>query len=170
MKNLLILFFLYAGSVLAQETQWKPTHQFTISGQIKRESVITMDSLNKYPIKEIGEIKVTNHMGDFKHKDDKLKGVLLKDILSHSELTATSPKLFSRFYFTCVGSDGYTVVYSWNELFNTEIGDNVYILMEKNGVKADKMPESLQMASMLDFKTGRRFLHNLDKIIVSQVP
>jgi hypothetical protein len=170
MKNLLILFFLYTGSVLAQETPWKPTHQFTISGQIKRESVITMDSLNKYPIKEIGEIKVTNHLGDFKHNDDKLKGVLLKDILSHSELTASSPKLFSRFYFTCVGSDGYTVVYSWNELFNTEVGNNVYILMEKNGVKADKMPESLQMASMLDFKTGRRFLHNLDKIIVSQVP
>jgi len=168
MKNLIILFFLYAGSVLAQETQWKPTHQFTITGQIKKESVITMDSLNSYPVKQIGEIKVTDHVGAFKHKDDQLKGVLLKDILSHSQLNANSPKLFSRFYFSCIGSDGYTVVYSWNELFNTPVGDNVYILMEKNGVKADKMPESLQMASMLDFKTGRRFLHNLDKIIVSQ--
>ena len=169
MKNLLILFFLYAGSVLAQENQWKPTHQFTISGQIKKESVITMDSLNSYPLKEIGQIKVTDHVGTFKHQDDKLKGILLKDILIHSVLDANSPKLFSRFYFTCVGSDGYKVVYSWNELFNTEVGDNVFILLEKNGVKADKMPESLQMASTLDFKTGRRFLHNLDKIIVSQV-
>ena len=51
-----------------------------------------MDSLNSYPLKEIGDIKVTNHLGDFKHKDDKLKGVLLKDILSHSELVAASPK------------------------------------------------------------------------------
>jgi hypothetical protein len=170
MKNLLILFFLYAGSVLAQETQWKPTHQFTITGQIKKELVITMDSLNSYPLKEIGDIKVTDHAGTFKHRDDKLRGVLLKDILIHSVLDTNSPKLFSRFYFTCVGSDGYKVVYSWNELFNTEVGDNVYILLEKNGVKADKMPESLQMASMLDFKTGRRFLHNLDKIIVSEVP
>jgi hypothetical protein len=169
MKNLLILVFLYASSVLAQETQWKPTHQFTITGQIKKESVITMDSLNSYSLKQIGQIKVTDHVGTFKHNDDQLKGVLLKDILSHSQLNANSPKLFSRFYFTCVGSDGYAVVYSWNELFNTEVGDNVYILLEKNGVKADKMPESLQMASMLDFKTGRRFLHNLDKIIVNQV-
>jgi hypothetical protein len=40
MKNLLILFFLYAGSVLAQEAPLKPTHQFVISGQIKKESVI----------------------------------------------------------------------------------------------------------------------------------
>ena len=94
--------------------------------------------------------------------------MLLKDILMHSQLAAASPKLYSQFYFVCIGSDGYKVIYSWNELFNTPVGDQVYILMEKNGVKADKMPESLQMASMLDMKTGRRYLHNLDKIIVSQ--
>jgi hypothetical protein len=169
MKSLLLLFLFYSGVVLAQE-KLNPTHQFTISGQIKKELVITMDSLNSYPIKTIGDIKVTNHLGDFKHQDDKLKGVLLKDILSHAELAANSPKLYSRFYFTCVGADGYKVVYSWNELFNTEVGNQVYILMEKNGIKADKMPESLQMASMLDFKTGRRYLHNLDKIIVNVTP
>jgi hypothetical protein len=90
MKNLLLFLFLYAGAALAQEASLKPTHQFTIIGQIKKESVITMDSLNSYPLKEIGDIKVTNHLGDFKHKDDKLKGVLLKDILSHSELAANS--------------------------------------------------------------------------------
>src|ERR1700712_5077398 len=128
-----------------------------------------MDSLNSYPLKQIGEIKVTDHVGTFKHKDDQLKGVLLKDILSHSQLNANSPKLFSRFYFTCVGSDGYAVVYSWNELFNTPVGDNVYIIMEKNGIKADQQPAAIQMTSMLDFKTGRRYLHNLDKIVVSSV-
>ena len=170
MKKLLILLFLYTGATLAQEkTEYKTTHQFTITGEVKKESVITMDSLNSYPLKELGDIRVTNHLGDFKHSDEKLKGVLLKDILMHSQLAATSPKLYSQFYFTCVGSDGYKVVYSWNELFNTIVGDNVFILMEKNGVKADKLPESLQMASMLDVKTGRRYLHNLDKIVVSQV-
>jgi hypothetical protein len=168
MKKLLILIFLYAGIVSAQQTAYKTTHQFTITGQVKKESVITMDSLNTYPVKEIGDIKVTNHLGDFKHQDDKLKGVLLKDILSHSQLAAEGPHFYSQFYFTCVGADGYKVVYSWNELFNTPVGEQVYILVEKNGVKADKLPESLQMASMLDIKTGRRYLHNLDKIVVSQ--
>jgi hypothetical protein len=170
MKKLLILLFLYTGAALAQEkTGYKTTHQFTISGEVKKESVITMDSLNSYPLKELGDIRITNHLGDFKHNDEKLKGVLLKDILMHSQLATANPKLYSQFYFTCVGSDGYKVVYSWNELFNTIVGDNIFILMEKNGVKADKLPESLQMASMLDVKTGRRYLHNLDKIIVSQV-
>jgi len=170
MKKLLILFLLCSGAAFAQEkTEYKTTHRFTITGQIKKESVINLDSLNAYPLKDLGEIRVTNHLGDFKHNDEKLKGVLLKDILIHSQLNAASPKLYSQFYFVCVGSDGYKVVYSWNELFNTQVGDNVFILMEKNGIKADKLPESLQMASMLDQKTGRRYLHNLDKIIVAQV-
>lgn len=166
MKKLLILFLLYSSATFAQE-QLKQTLSFSISGQVKEESVITMDSLNTYPVKVIGDIKVTNHLGEFKHEDDQLKGVLLKDILSRSVLDVASPKLFSRFYFTCIGNDGYAVVYSWNELFNTEIGNHVFIIIEKNGIKADKMPESIQMTSTMDFKTGRRYLHNLDKVLVS---
>jgi hypothetical protein len=168
MKKFLMLFLLYGTFTYAQEPL-KQTLSFSINGQVKNESVITMDSLNSYPVKVIGDIKVTDHLGTFKHEDDQLKGVLLKDILSHTLLDANSPKLYSRFYFTCVGNDGYAVVYSWNELFNTEVGNHVFIIMEKNGVKVDKMPESIQMTSTSDFKTGRRYLHNLDKIIVSEV-
>jgi hypothetical protein len=169
MKKLLFIIFLaYTGSCYAQE-KLKPTQQFSISGKVKNSSVITMDSLNSYPLNVIGDIKVTDHVGTFKHQDDQLKGVLLKDILSHTLLDANSPKLYSRFYFACTGNDGYVVVYSWNELFNTEVGNHVFIIMEKNGVKADKMPESIQMTSTTDFKTGRRYLHNLEKIVVGEV-
>jgi len=128
-----------------------------------------LDSLKQYTIQTIGDIKITDHLGAFKHQDDQLKGILLKDILSHTTFDVTSPKLLSTFYFQCVGVDGYKVVYSWNEIFNTEVGNHVYIIMEKNGIKAPDMKESLQMTSAADFKTGRRYLHNLDKIIVSTV-
>jgi hypothetical protein len=164
-KNVIFLFLLATTSVFAQDT-YTQTQQFTITGKVKTESVITMDSLNSFPLKTIGNIKVTDHTGAFKHQDDQLKGVLLKDILNHSQWLL-SPHLFSSMYFTCVGADGYKVVYSWNELFNTGIGDNVYIIMEKNGIKANKLPTSIQMVSMLDYKTGRRYLHNLDKVVVS---
>jgi hypothetical protein len=166
-KLLLALMLIYSGLAFGQDKYGPATHQFSISGKIKNPSVITFDSLAKYAIVPIGDISVTDHTGAFKHKDAGLKGVLLKDILSHILIDAT-PHLFSGYYFTCVGSDGYKVVYSWNELFNTEIGDHVYIIMEKNGVKAATLPESSQMCSMMDQKTGRRYLHNLDKIIVSE--
>jgi hypothetical protein len=169
MKRLFLLFTLCANIAFAQETMYKTTHQFSISGNVKNGSVITMDSLKQYTIQPIGDIKVTDHLGDFKHKDDQLKGILLKDILSHTIFNVSSPKLLSTLYFICEGSDGYKVVYSWNELYNTEVGNHVYIIMEKNGIKATDMKESLQMTSMMDMKTGRRYLHNLDKIIVGSV-
>ena len=129
---------------------------------------MTMDSLSKIPLKEIGNIKVTNHLGEFKHQDEHLKGVLLKDVLRNITFNISSPKLISQLYFVCSGADGYKVVYSWNELYNTPAGDHVFILMEKNGIKAAQMPENIQMTSMMDFKTGRRYLHNLSKIEVKQ--
>ena len=167
-KLLIILLFIYANHALAQD-KTRQTLQFAITGEVEKASVITLDSLKQYKISEIGDINVTDHTGAFKHKDDQLKGVLLKDVLSHTKFKTTSPKLLSRFYFVCTGIDGYKVVYSWNELYNTSVGEHVYIIMEKNGIALDKMPESIQMTSASDFKTGRRYLHNLDKIIVGQV-
>jgi len=166
MYKFILLIFLSA-SAFAQEVL-KPTNSVSISGKINKSVVITMDSLKQYPLKEMGDFKITNHLGAFKHEDEHLKGVLLKDVLSHTVFTVSNPKLLSQLYFVCVAADGYEVVYSWNELYNTPVGDQVFILMEKNGVKAAQMPENIQMASMLDFKTGRRYMHNLSKIVVGQ--
>jgi hypothetical protein len=165
MKKLLLLLSFCTSVAFAQETV-KQTSQFSIAGKVKKGSVITMDSLKQYTIQTIGDIKVTDHTGGFKHQDDMLKGILIKDVLSHTQFDVSSPKLLSTLYFVFVGADGYKVVYSWNELYNTEVGNHVYILMEKNGIKAADMKESLQMTSMMDMKTGRRYLHNLDKVIV----
>jgi hypothetical protein len=165
MKNIFLLVCCFiSGSVFAQQTK-----SFTISGSIKKESIITVDSISKYTAKDIGGINITSHKGDFKHRDEKLLGVLLKDILSNTVFEVSSPKQLSEFYFVCVAADGYKVVYSWNELYNTTTGENVYIITTKNGIKLDAMPESIQMVSVLDFKTGRRYLHNLSKILVKRV-
>lgn len=167
MYKFILLIFLSA-TAFAQE-KLTPTNHFLISGKVNKAVTITMDSLKQYPLKEMGNLKVTSHLGDFKHEDEHLKGVLLKDVFSHVVFSVSSPKLLSQLYFICLGADGYQVVYSWNELYNTPVGDQVFILMEKNGIKAAQLPENIQMASMLDFKTGRRYLHNLSKITVSQV-
>ncbi len=156
-----------SAPVFAQEVL-KPTSSFSISGKVDKAVTITMDSLKQYPLKEMGSFKITNHLGDFKHQDEHLKGVLLKDVLRNTVFSVGSPKLLSQLYFVCSAADGYAVVYSWNELYNTPVGDQVFILMEKNGKTAAQLPENIQMASMLDFKTGRRYLHNLSKITVAQ--
>jgi hypothetical protein len=43
-----------------------------------------------------------------------VKGVLLKDILIKVEIDAETPKVLSEYYFVCIASDNYKVVFSWN--------------------------------------------------------
>jgi len=41
------------------------------------------------------------------------------------------PKEFSGIYIVLTASDGYKNVYSWNELFSTEVGKHIYIMTEE---------------------------------------
>jgi hypothetical protein len=86
--------------------------------------------------------------------------------LSVVNINAESPRVLSEYYFVCKANDGYTVVYSWNELFNTGTGDSVYIVTEKDGKQASEMPESILMISPKDFRTGRRHVKALSSIEV----
>ena len=63
-------------------------------------------------------------------------------------------------------NDGYTAVYSWNEIFNTVVGDAPYIVTEKDGKLASSMEEAILMISPKDFKTGRRHIKSLTTIEV----
>ena len=85
MKKLILLFLIYSGAAFAQEKN-EQTRKFAITGDVVKESIITLDSLKQYTIKPVGDINVTDHTGTFKHKDDGLKGILLKDILSQTKL------------------------------------------------------------------------------------
>ena len=70
------------------------------------------------------------------------------------------------YYFTCIASDGYKVVFSWNELFNTATGNTVYIFTSKDHTSIDALDESILPISTAEFRTGRRYVKNLQSIIV----
>jgi len=77
--------------------------------------------------------------------------------------------LLSEYYITCIAIDGYKVVFSWNEIFNTEIGNHILIAIEAGGLKAEAMPDRMLLFSAMDINTGRRFVKGLNKIVVERV-
>lgn len=147
----------------------KMTKSFVIKGKIKEEKTIAIEDLQKLTLHTIGAVTITSHKGEAKGKARHMKGILLKDILQTVTLDADSPKLFSEYYFVCVGSDGYKVVYSWNELFNTAVSEKVFIVMEKDGKNMTEDEDGILMISSDDYRTGRRFLKNLETIRVERV-
>ncbi len=163
----LLLFSVISISGFCQKESERTT-SFVISGEVKSPVTITLVDLAKHPEISIGDVVITNHLGDKKSEQKALKGVLLRDVLQKAEIKSESPKFLSEFYFQCKATDGYLVVYSWNELFNSAVGESVYLLTSKNGKSISDLEESILMISPKDYKTGRRYVKALTSIEVKR--
>ncbi len=153
-KIILFSLCLMVGTVNAQ--QIKVTSSFTISGEVFAPLTVSVMDFKKWKEVAIGDLVITNHLGEKKSEAKALKGILLKEILQTVEIKSESPKVLSEYYFVFTASDGYKVVYSWNELFNTAVGESVYLVTEKNGKTITEMDDSILVVSTKDFKTGTR--------------
>ena len=167
MRLLFFLFLLMGLSGNAQQV--KVTASFTISGEVFTPLTVSVMDLKKWKEVDIGDLVITNHLGEKKSEDKGLKGILLKEILQTVEIKSESPKVLSEYYFVFIASDGYKAVYSWNELFNTAVGDSVYLITEKNKQRVTEMDDSILVVSTKDFKTGRRNVKGLSSIEVMRV-
>lgn len=163
MKILVINAFLLLSAPLFAQ-QIKATSSFNISGEVSAPVTVNIADLKKWKEVSIGDLIITNHLGEKKSEAKSLKGILVKDILQTVEIKSESPKVLSEYYFVFIASDGYKVVYSWNELFNTATGDSVYVVTEKNGKAISEMDDSILIVSTKDFKTGRRNVKGLASI------
>ncbi|MGZ8524937.1 MAG: molybdopterin-binding protein [Chitinophagaceae bacterium] len=167
-KILVISFIVITNNILAQE-KINATNQFSVQGKIKNQLNFSQNDLTAFASHFIDSVVIYNHLMQPRKTIKNIKGVLLKDILEKAAIDAGSPKLLSEFYITCIASDNYKVVFSWNEIFNSDTGDQLLIITEGNGQKGDEMADSIALLSPSDRATGRRYVKGLQKIVIEQV-
>lgn len=162
----ILLLILRCFSIPAQDILIDPTDSIWISGEGWDEKIITIADFSNFKTIPLNEFSILDHNGIVVRKIRGAEGFLLKDLLSEFQLETDSPKNLSAIVFTCIATDQYCVRYSWNELYNTEIGNQVYVLTKLNNLPISGQKERILMVSLLDFKTGRRFLQGLQKIVI----
>jgi hypothetical protein len=167
-KLLIALLFLTSFSINAQRTV-TPSETFKIEGKIKKEMTFSISDLDAFPKVAIADQTLYNHKGEVKSTVKNMKGVLLKTVLESIEFEYDKPKELNEFYFVFVATDGYKVVFSWNEIYNTEAGNNFYIVTELEGKKMKDMDQRMLFISTADLKSGRRYIKALEKIQVKRV-
>ena len=140
-----------------------------IKGAVSSPVTVTAEDLKKYPVHDIKSIDILNHKMEFKKNLKNVKGVLLKDILGKVTFNAPTPKELSTFYLICAADDGYKVVYSWNEIFNSEAGDHIMLVTSSDGIPAADAEEGISLITPGDRATGRRYVKNLSEIIIKKV-
>jgi hypothetical protein len=169
MKQFFFFFFLLAVLTGNAQENVPVTNQISVVGKIKNKVVFSLKDAKDYTVVSVDSMVIYNHLQQRKRSIKSIKGVLLKDILNKAVVDEKSPKLLSEYYFTCVSADGYKVVFSWNEIFNTEVGNYILIVTEAGGIKGDMMPERMLLLSAADIATGRRYMKGVEKIIVERL-
>lgn len=171
MRNLVLTIvasLVIISQALAQRVI-EPTKQFTITGVVEQPATITIADIKKHTAVLLGEVVVKNHKGEEKKVAKNVKGVLLTDVLENIKIKVDKPKQYSELVVLLTASDGYKNVYSWNELFNTEVGKHVYIITEMDGQTIDNMPNAIIAVCTSDINAGARYFKGLQKIEIKRV-
>src|SRR5215204_2000209 len=167
-----ILFLVLAFTVFsasAQKENIPITENFSIEGKVKKSLTVSLADLSSYKSYSIDSIVITNHLGERKSSLKKVKAVLLKDILDKVEIDAENHKVLNEYYLVCIASDNYKVVFSWNEIFNSDTGKSVYIITGQDGNWAYVLDNRIALVSSKDQMTGRRYVKGLQKIVIERV-
>jgi hypothetical protein len=150
-----------------RNTQAQQTSQsFTVSGEVLKEETIDIVKLNTFKKQHLDSLRIYSHDMQPKGLMKNINGVLLRDILSAIPLNNENPKVLSQYFIECEATDGYIVLFSWNEIFNSEAGNHVMIITDKNGTELSNLDDHIALISPTDRATGRRYVKWLNKIII----
>jgi hypothetical protein len=164
MKYLLVFCF---GFLLVQTSEAQNTSEsFTVSGEVLKAESIDIAKLSGYTQVHLDSMRIYTHDLLPKGLMKNINGVLLKDILSAIPFNNENPKSLSEYYIECLATDGYIVLFSWNEIFNSETGKHVMVITSKNGTNAGQLDDRIALIAPTDQATGRRYVKWLNRIII----
>jgi hypothetical protein len=72
--------------------------------------------------------------------------------------------------FDTVATDGYRAVFSWGELFNTDAGQQVLVIVAQDGRALDAREGPLALRALADLRPGPRHVRNLCAVIAQPLP
>lgn len=162
MKKLL-LSLLFISSLFSKDVSYE-TNELKIEGLVEKKLVLNMDKLQ-----EINDLRTGSKTITLTKNETTYEGVLLKEIIDQAKIDIKSRKDLNKVYIMAIAGDNYKVLFSWNELFNSKIGDNVLIFLKKNGKLLDEDEGKLALISIEDINENPRHIKWLEKIIVNKI-
>lgn len=106
--------------------------------------------------------------GRFLRKVGEYGGVLLRDLITQAGLSK-EPARFKRTVFIAVAQDGYTVTFSWHELFNTPVGEQVVVAYQCDNVPLSTADGAPILFSGADIVPAPRHMKRLKRVIARVV-
>jgi len=139
----------------------------TVQGAGPTTRVLTAADLAALPAASLTQRQsVTSGQGAGTERSVTFAGHLLRDVLLNAGLGAPTDRGARVATIEVVASDGYRALFSWGELFNTPIGDQVLIITQQDGRPLDNFAGPVALRSLADVRPGPRHVRNLCGVVV----
>ncbi|MCY1227739.1 hypothetical protein D3C81_755770 [compost metagenome] len=95
-----------------------------------------------------------------------LCGILLTDLLDAAGMQSLPRSQCKRLIIAVMAGDGYMCLFSWHELYNSDIGLGAMLLVEQDGQFFPQSAGGLQLISLGDRRLGPRQAIAVNQIVV----
>jgi hypothetical protein len=154
--------------ILSGQKPFIASDSILVDGLVEAPFVINRAYLHSFTPEDLDSLVITNHLGIKKSVLHQLKVVPLKKVLERVAILSDNPKQLSQYYFLCSATDGYFVLFSWNEIYNNGLGNEIYLLVESDGKPIEQLENRMILFSNSDTYTGRRYIKGLNKITIGK--
>ncbi len=137
-----------------------------ITGRVTRPLALGTKDLRGMDAEEVKDLLIICGSGTPKGRIRSCRGVLLENVIGRADVIKEEHNDTKKMLLIASSSDGFKVVFSWQEIFNTPIGGGVMILIEKDGESLDGEEGQLELISTEDYYTGSRYVKGLSTIEV----
>ncbi|SUA90951.1 molybdopterin-dependent oxidoreductase [Pandoraea pulmonicola] len=142
------------------------SHEVIVSGCVKRRHSFDLCSLMRLPTQLTGPLDVVCLSGRKVRSASDYKGVRLTALLDVAQLRLPQARDFTRAYVMAQGADGYTVMFSWHELYNTPVGVGALVVYERDGQPLGDAEGGIGLISTCDLRVALRQVRALRRLTV----
>lgn len=142
------------------------TTALRIIGHVRQPLVIPLAELGRMETEAVTDLPVFCSSGTPKGAIASCRGVLLENLIRKAEVIREEDNDTKKMFIVVSADDGYKVVFSWQEIFNTPVGGGVMILIEKEGRCLCREGGRPELISAEDYYTGARYVKRLSTIEV----
>ena len=141
----------------------------SLSGPLIEQRVWTGAELAQMPQTEITVSHAVSSGQVHEAGKTSYRGVLLRELLEAARLREVARHDFRRMVVAARASDGYVALFTWGELFNTKLGDQVLVITSVDGKPLADAEGPYALRSLGDQRPGPRHVKWLKQIDVIRI-
>ena len=142
------------------------SREVVVTGCVDRRHSFDLCALMRLPTQLTGPLDIVCLSGRKVRGASDYKGVRLTALLDVARLRLPQARDFTRAFVLAQGADGYTVVFSWHELYNTPVGVGALVVYERDGRPLADDEGGIGLISTCDLRVALRQVRALTRLSV----